>query len=230
MAITVQQALDRAVQRSALNNPDLVPTAQAIAYISNFERKLFIQGAELNPEYFGKSADTAARADDTAAWDLDTTPGDVAAVTMAEVKAITGTVTGVSIGDEVNLISKRWPTMDVSPRAYIRGRSIYQYQSELGTNASNFVTTLTVYYSELPPVVSALATTLRVPDQWQDLVILPLARLLAIRDKREEEAQVIDAEYNALLTDFQKAVVVFDHGVLRPLDAVPAALPRRPGA
>lgn len=229
MATTAQEVIDAAVQRSALNNPDLVPNAQALKYITNFERKVFIDASRINPDFFGKTGDTAARADNVAGWDVATTPGSVAAISKAEVKAITGSVTGVAVGDEVNLVSVRFPQIEVAPRAYIRDKTIYQIGDELGDSGTNFVTTLTLYYSHLPAGVTTLSQALTLPDEWADLVILPLARVFAIRDRRADEAVVINQEFNFVYESFISHAGVFDHGANRPLVAVPASGPMMGG-
>lgn len=225
MAVTVQEAIDAAVQRSALNNPDLVPTAQMLRYTESFEKKAFLDAAQANPDFFGLEADTASRADNTASWDLAVTPGDVALVSRAEVKTITGSVTGVAIGDKVNLISVRFKEMQVAPRAYIRDRKIFQVGDELGDGGAAFVDTLTIFYSKLPTAITTLSQALTLPDEWADLVVLPLARVLAIRDRRADEAQVINEEFNFVFQSFIQEVGSFDHGATRPLIAIPAIGP-----
>lgn len=225
---TAQQILDRALDRAALSDSNLVNVPSALSVISTEQRKVFLMAAQLDPEYFGKSAATAVRATGQS-WDLDATPGDVGVVTRAYVAAVTGSggVTGIALGDKVNLVGSRWPELELSPRAYVRGRKIVPHipigatYDELATDATHFVTTLTVWYSPLPAVVSATSTTLALPDEWQSLLILPLAKMLALRDKREEEIQFLDAEYKEAVAVFSSAVQSYGHGVRRPLPSVP---------
>jgi hypothetical protein len=61
-------------------------------------------------------------------------------------------------------------------------------------------------------------------------VIVPLARILAIRDHRPEDVAHLDAEYNSLMASFIDHVSVYDHSATRPLIAVPAATGARPPA
>lgn len=219
---TAQDALDNAIARSSLNNASMLSTNDVLRTISLYQRRVYLLAARLNPNYFGKSGDTSVRAAFTDSWDISATPGDVAAVMKVTVAAIIGTVTGVAVGDEVRLIDIRWPDLQISPRASLRGRKIAGHSTELGASSTNMVSKLSVSYAELPPVVSALASTLRLPDEWLQLIEIPLARLFALRDKREEELQFLTGEYGEVLTLFQEAVLSFDHGVVRPLSAVPA--------
>jgi len=223
MSISAQTVMDRAIQRSAMNNPDLVPPAQMLGYLSTNEKAAFIAAAKRNPDFFGKSGTTATRSVYTAGWDLTSSPGDVGIVSLIEVAAISGSVTGVSVGDKVSMVSLRWPQLALSPRGYIRGHTIYGYQSELGADNSNLVTQLTVHYSELPASITDVDTYVSLPDEWVDLLVLPLARILAIRDGRPDEAKLLQEEYQMLFELFLEQVATYDHGAVRPLQAVPAA-------
>jgi hypothetical protein len=235
MAITAQQAINRAIQRSALNNPDLVPIAQVLGYITNFERSIYATGARYNPDYFGKSAATAARSAPPAGggggiWNLTATPGDVFAVSGLSVLTIAGSISKVGVGTEINIVGMRWPELQVTPRVYIRGQKVYEYSDDLSDNATDYADTLTVFYSEMPAAVTSTSANLTLPDEWADLIIVPLARILAIRDHRPEEVQLLDQEYNSLMATFIDHVSVYDHSATRPLIAVPAATGPRPPA
>jgi len=127
------------------------------------------------------------------------------------------------VGQQVNLVSIRWPNFDVSPRAVLRGRRISQYLLELGTDPSNLVTQLNVFFSPLPTKVTAITQALTIPDEWADLVTYPLAKLLAIRDRRtDEETQWLDKAHMELMELFDEAVMVYDYSMKRPIMQVPA--------
>jgi hypothetical protein len=224
MSTTAQTIWDRATQMSSLNDEALVPAPQVVDYISMYERNVFQRAARLNPEYFGTTGVTSTRAAITDVWDLSAAPGGVAAVTRAEIAALIGTpFAGAAVGQQVNLISIRWPNFDVAPRAVLRGRKIFQYLTELGTDPSNIVTQLTVYYSPLPARVTTITQALTVPDEWADLITYPLAKLLAIRDRRtDEETQWLDKAHLELQELFDEAVMVYDFSMKRPIMQVPA--------
>jgi hypothetical protein len=221
MATTVQNILDRAIQRSALNNPDLVPNAQVVSYCTLLERAVYSFAGQLNPDYFGVDAGTAVRAAFTDSWDLNVTPGNVAVVTRAEVKTIAG-APGVAVGDKVNLVGLKWKEVDLPPRAYIRNRKIYGVGTELGASTPAMVTALQIYYSPVPTALTLLSSTLTLPDEWTTLVELPLAKILALRDRRMDEIAGIDAEYKMAMELFQGAVTAFDSGARRPVVAISA--------
>ena len=223
---TAQFVFDDAVQRSSLNDASHVSTASVLRNISRFERRAFTEAAKLNPEYFGKTGNTGVRTSWTTAWDVMTLPGDVAALLGAGVLSVTGTVSGVSVGTEVRFISGRtWgpsgALLALPPRAYYRWRKIVPYSTDLGTDDANMVTALTLLYAEMPPALTTLSRTLRLPDEWIDLVVLPLARLLALKDRRPDELKELDSEYEYTLGLFREAVQVADGVTVRPLGSVP---------
>ncbi len=221
MAYTAQQVIDLAVERSALNDANLLPTTQILGYISNSERRIFMMGARMNPNFFGVNGLTTTRSAYTDTWNLRTAPGNVAAITKLEADTVVGTPT-VSAGDEINLIDFRYPLVELSPRAYVRGYVLTDYNGELSDDASNYVSKVKVYYSKLPSALATTGQTISLYDEWVDLLVVPIARILSIRDKREEEAALFDQEYTQLLISFQEAVLAFEHGAARPLVGVPA--------
>lgn len=219
---TAQQVFDQAVERSNLNDQDLIPTTQILDYITSYERRVYLTAARENPNFFGKEGNTAARASQ-ATWSLNSSPGDIAAVTMLEVAAITGTVAGVAVGDVVNLIDIRHPDVELTPRVYMRNKTLTDYKLELETDSSNFVTTLKVYYSFLPPDRTALADQLDLPEEHNQLVVLPLASTLALRDQRPEEAQVLMGEFQLDWATFLNQVSVVDEGTVREIGQIQAS-------
>jgi hypothetical protein len=227
--MTGQEVFDDAVAASSLNNAGLVDEAVVLRNISRYQRRAFLEASRLNPEYFGKTGDTTTRTTHTAAWSLTYQPGDIAAVYGAIVKAITGTVTGVAVGDAINFVSERtWgpsgAAFALAPRATLRGRSLVGYGTDLGANDSDMVTALTMQYAELPARLPNLSTSMRLPDEWMDVVVLPLARFLAIRDRRvDEEIKALDDEFKIAWELFTSAVQVYDGATIRPVQSVPIA-------
>ena len=219
---TCQEILDQAVHRSNLNDADLIPTTQVLDYITSYERRVFLTAAKENPNFFGKEANTDGRASQ-AVWTLTSSPGNIAAVTRLEVAVITGTVSGIAVGDVVNLIDIRNPDAELGPRVYMRNRVLFDYNSELETDSSNFVTELKVFYSFLPSDRIALDDNLDLPEEFNNLVVLPLASTLALRDQRPEEAQVLMGEFQLDWGTFLNQVSVIDEGTIRELEQVPAA-------
>jgi hypothetical protein len=225
MATTVQAVWDRATTMSFMNDESLINPTQVMAYIGLYERNIFLRAARLNPEYFGTTGLTATRGSNTASWSLDALTPVPAAITRVEVAAFIGTpYANAAAGDRVGLASIRWPDLEISPRALLRGRSIIGYKTELGPDISDYVTQLNVFYSPLPAPITSLTQNLTAPDEWADLITYPLARILAIRDRRtDEETNWLTMDFERLQTLFDEAVLVYDYGVRRP--AIPLVPP-----
>lgn len=214
---TVQDIIDIAVDAHELNDANLANSSVLSTIISQAERRAYIKAAKENPDFFGKDANTATRTAGQS-WDLTATPGDVAHVTRAEVQSISGTLAGIAVGDEVNIVRIRFPDADLAPRALLRGKTISEYDGEL-TQGSNFVETLKLYYSELPPVLDETTDTVSMPDEWHALLWMPAAAYLARRDERPQEEQLLEAEYEKLFADFLEHVRTFDSVTVGPFAA-----------
>lgn len=222
MAYTALNIVQMAVLRSALNDQNLFDTFDpGLKAISQYEKQVYVRAARLNPEFFGATANTGVRGAWTDPWDLSAAPGNIAAVTRARVQALVGGVSPV-VGDQVNLVTLRYPAAELAPRAYIRNRKIYAYKDELGTNNSNMVTQLQIDYALMPVPITSINQTMTIPDDWADLVVLPIAKLMCMRDRRPDDAAGIDAELKDLFALFEQAVLLFDQGVSRPFESVPS--------
>lgn len=234
--MTGQEVVDDAVARAGLNTVSGIADAILRRAITRYQHQAYLRAARVNPEFFGKTGATATRAAFTDSWNLATTPGDVAAVIKATVAAKVGTLTPTNhaVGAEVHLISGRtaWPLLKPAPRAYLRGRRITGYSTELGADSSNMITQLTLLYAELPTALAALGNSLALPDEWSDLVVIPLARFLALRDRRMDEVTTLDREYGEVLQNFELAINTYDVGLLKPIDSTPPRQPvgRQPSA
>lgn len=229
MAYTADQALDLAAQRSNLNDATLIPEAEQLEMLSAAEQRIFIVAARENPDFFGEEANTNARASSTDSWDLTSAPGSMAAVSKVEVSAIVGTVTGISSGDEVNVISIRDPDVALSPRVYMRGRKLYEYSSELQDDSSNYVSRLKIYYSDLPTAVTDTGDSLTLPSEFINLVVLPVASIFALRDQRPDEAALLEQQFQLELATFIEHVSVYDEVTLRDLNKIEASSNRLEG-
>lgn len=228
MTTTVQQIIDRAAARSNLNDAALIDTAELIAYINQFERRIYMTANRENPDFFGAEGATAARASG-GTWTPATTPGNVGAISRIEVSAITGAISGLAVGDEISVVSIRNPDVAVGPRVYIRGGIIREWDESL-TSGGSFVSTLKLYYSVMPTAKTATGNSMTLPDEYCCLVDLPLARVMALRDQRPDELPGIDQELLLEWTTFLQQVGVYDEVTIRELAQIPASYnPVTPG-
>lgn len=221
--MTAQDVFNYAVERSNLNDSSLVGEAEWVAALSAYQQRVYLAAARENPDFFGTEGTTATRGSSTATWSLTAAPGNVGAISLIEVDAITGTVSGIAVGDQVNLVSIRAPYHGLAPRVYVRSKILREYNSELQTDASNFVTRLKLYYSTLPATLTATTDVISLPDEHSLLLVLPLARYLAVRDQRPEEAAALDEEFALEWANFLQHISVFDEAAVREIASIPSA-------
>lgn len=224
MALTVQNIIDRAALRSNLNDATLVSSSGLITHIDLFQKRIFLTAARVNPDYFGVEGSTSVRASG-ATWSLAASPSasGIAAVSLATVITVVGAVPLAPVGTTVNIVSLRNPNAGIAPRVYLRNKTISEYGGELSVDGSNYVSALKLWYSPLPTQLTAVSDSVSVPDEFNDLLILPVARLLAIRDQRPDEAAALDQEFAIGWSTFIAALSVYDEGTIRELDRTEAS-------
>lgn len=223
---TVQNVIDEAIERASLNDSSLIPTDQTIDYINHFQRRVYMIAAEMNPDYFG-SVDSVTRASNTDDWDVSS----LGPVQSVEIDSFTGSMSDLSVGDQVHIADIDEPDMVLTPRVLLRNFTLVEYNDELADDSSNFVDGLKVYNSQYPTELTATADNPDIPEQWLELLSTPLAQRFAIRDQRFDEAQIIQQEYQSILQLFRRHVQVYDHGAQKSLQSlkVPTTMDLRGG-
>jgi hypothetical protein len=223
MTFTVQAVINRVLDRSSLNEADLLSETAMFRHLTDFQREIFMFGARENPNYFGTDLITQARSAFTDGWDLSASR--VAAVSKVEIDTIAGTPT-YPVGTEVDLVDFLYQDLALPPRVYIRNKVVTGVGTDLGSADANMTTKLKVFYSPLPADLVADTDVLLLPDEWVELLVLPLARLLAIRDGgRDQEVRQLTEEMVGLVDQFIEAVQIVDHPAPKPLTAL-RAMPR----
>lgn len=215
MSVTAATVRDMAIDRSNLNSVDLIDETLFLKKMSSLERRIFLLAARINPDFFEQTGTTNTRSSYTDSWDLKLSPANVASVTKIKVAAIAGNPES-EVDDEVHIVGKGDELLEVDPSAYIAGKKVIGI-SGLGDDDSNMVTQLTIEYSELPPMVSSTDQSLRIPDEWVDLVVTPLASFLAFKDQRLEEVQLLNVEYEQNLILFVEHIQTFDATAVKTL-------------
>jgi hypothetical protein len=215
---TVQNVINRAIARSEQNEADLIASADMVNIVSDAQRSVYLLAAQEAPNFFGDDTTLTARTAFGDSWDISTL--GVGVITQVEIAAITGTVTGLAVGDKINLIDLRFPELEATPRAYVRNRKITGYSTDLGAADANMVTQLKLFYSPVPAALPATTSTISLPDQWIELLALPLARKLAMADGgRTDEVQGLEAEMATELARFITTISTFDYTAVRPVTA-----------
>lgn len=216
---TVQNVWDRALARSIENEADLLSATEVINIISDKQRELYLMAALENPDYFGTST-TLIRGSYTAVWDIDS--NRPAVISKLEIAELVGTPTGRTVGEEVNIVAFRHQSLGLAPRVYLRDRKLTDV-GDMNTDNVNYVNKLTMYYSPIPTALTAVSSNISLPEEWINLLVLPLARWMAVRDGgRDNEVQQLDGEYSGLLAAFMTAIKLMDYTAQRAQTAISA--------
>lgn len=92
-------------------------------------------------------------------------------------------------GSEVNQVDELDQEAELSPRYFIRGTTLVEVEDDWGASGTKSLS-LTYAYgpTDLTPT-GALTQTVTVPDEWVDLLVLPLALYLASKDPKPDAAE-----------------------------------------
>ena len=221
MSLTAQTCFDRAVRRSSLNSSSLFPIDDALGYMSYYQAEAFNIAGQVNPDYFGVDGTTGTRSAYTDSWNLASNPGSVGIISKVEIAAITGTVTGRSVGEELNIVDFRFPEQALTPRIYIRNNKVYGYSTELGAADANMITQLKLYYSFVPSSFTTSTDTLALGDEWAHLVITPMAAILALSDQRVEDYDRLKAEHAEDLQRWIAHLQTHSYAYIKPMFSQP---------
>jgi hypothetical protein len=208
MSTTAKQIIEAAYSRSTFNDPDKLATnAELIGVIDRRLKQLYSIAARANPTYFGKSADVVGVASAYAR------PTDAELVMRIE-----GSVGTVTDGTEVSIVPFEDRNAEMAPVVYLFGSN---YISPGGSGNPAATDTLTFSYSKRHP---NLDTTLASdhstntldsswPEQFNDLLVLHVAKYLAAKDNRTTEISVLAAEEAALMEVFLRHLGHVNYGM-----------------
>lgn len=185
---TLRQLIDAAYSRSTFNDPDKLATDRELAAVIDRRfKEMFSIAAGINPYYFGKRSTVEGVAGE---WSRPVDAEMIARVEMAD-------------GTEVTVVPFEDKEAELPPCVYAFGRKYYKTPE---STALPDTATLTFFYSKSPATMSTAADELDAdwPEQFNDLIVLHVARYLAVKDQRVEEVQLFDAELASLLQSFQR--------------------------
>lgn len=189
MATTLKQLIEAAYSRSTFNDPDKLATDKELAgVIDRRFKEVYSIAAGINPYYFGTTADVVGVA---GVWDRPT-----AAELVAHIEKTDGT--------EVAVVPFEDKGAELPPAVYSFGRKYYRTADSSATLTAT--DTLRFFYSKRPATMSAATDQLDAewPEQFNDLIVLHVARYLAVKDQRVEEVQLFESELQSLLQSFQR--------------------------
>lgn len=184
MTTTAKDLIQRAVARSTKNDPDkLASRKELVRALSDYLRTLYVEVAEVDDEYFGFEDDV------TGASGVFAIPSNMIAVFLVK----------DADGEEVAIVPFRDVDTDIAPRVYQIGTNLYTV-GETDDPADAAVLTLfgALLHPELDPTAAwdAADNTLDAtwPERHNEVLIRELARLLAFKGGRPEEAVALAGE------------------------------------
>ena len=192
MATTCKDIIEAAYARSSFNDPDKLATnAELIGVIDRRMKQLYSIVADHNPLYFGATQTVVGS---SGTW---ARPADAELVFRIETQA----------GEEVHIVPFEDRSAEMPPRVYEFGQKYYSVGQSGDPQPTD---QLKFYYSKRHPSLdptkppSDAANTLDAtwPEQFNDLVVLHVAKYLATKDGRPEEVALLTQEEQLLMAVF----------------------------
>ena len=200
MTTTVQDILDRALERSTANESALFSggNVEILTRVDRSQQRLFTRLADEN-RYFYMHSGTAASSDAASARVIDLSVLSPAVERLLYLELPTG--------EQVNAVDIQDLTAELAPRFYPKGSTLVEVGQDWGASG---IVTLNIWYAYRPaPLVlaGALSQSVTVPDRFCDYLELDLAIYLAGKDfGRTESAQSevsrLTAEQGAVYQDY----------------------------
>lgn len=222
MATTCKQIIEAAYARSTFNDPDKLATnAELVGVVDRRLKQLYSVVARENPLYFGKrSAATVAsqRSGETVfSW---ARPSDAELIFRLEAGA-PGTAGVLTAGKEIHIVPFEDQAAEMSPKVYEFGQRYYSPDGSGDPEPSATGDTVVFFYSKRHPDLDSSVATDHAsntldgswPEQFNDLVVLHVARYLATKDQRGEEVQVLMTEEASLHDVFMKHLAHENYGM-----------------
>jgi hypothetical protein len=214
--MTADEICEAALARCAEVNAK-VPSTRGVMYrrISTRQQQIFAHIAEVEPEYFGKSAIAPLVGGSFSLELLDPEAERVTFVQIAE----PGT-SQLGIGDRVNVVAVMDMNAADPPRATLRDAVLQQVGAEL-----DGVTSLTIHYSKRAQTMELGSDGSEVPAQFEELLVIDLHKHLMRKtsslnvEERDKLLKVIELEEAELMADLDRhlehwryvEVARFDH-------------------
>lgn len=214
MATTLKDLIEAAYSRSTFNDPDKLATDyELIGVVDRRIKALYALAARHNPYYFGKKSAAVTYDGGVTGWPR---PGDAELVAHVESGGAVGGA--VAANKEISITSFEDREGEMPPRVYQFGTAYYTVGAAGDPNSTD---TMVFFYSrrhkDLSPnqATDSTANTLETdwPEQFNDLIVLHVAKYLATKDGRSEEVQLLSVEEQSLLQTFIMHLEHVNYGV-----------------
>lgn len=181
MTTTCQTIVDRAKATSPLNTPLTADRSEMLSRVRADQQELFTRLAGRTRDRFQT---TAAIASSSGAQ------GRI--FTLSELTLRVERVLKITLGDgrEINQVDVLDPDAELAPRYYVRGQTLIEVSNDWSTTTGIVNATLIYVYgmTDVDPA-GALTQLVSVPDEWIDLLALPLAMYLFQKDPGRDPSE-----------------------------------------
>lgn len=199
MTTSCQTIVDRAKAFSPLNPVLASDKTEMLSRIRADQQELFTLLAGITRDRFQTTASlTSTNGASGRVFDLSALPSPVERV----LKLV------LVDGREANQVDILDTDAELSPRYFVRGQTLIEVANDWSVTGGAVTATLTYVYgmTDIDPA-GALTQNVSVPDQWIDVLVLPLAMYLFSKDPGRDPAE--HERLAALFGDRQKAFVSY---------------------
>lgn len=181
MTTTCQTIVDRAKSASPLNTALASDRAEMLSRIRADQQELFTVLAGRSRDRFQTTASLSS-----------TTGSSGRSFNLAAITPPVERVLQVVLQDgrEANQVDVLDTDAELAPRYFVRGQTLIEVSNDWATAAGAINATLVYVYgmTDIDPA-GALTQTVTVPDQWIDLLVLPLAMYFFQKDPGRDEPE-----------------------------------------
>lgn len=191
--MTPNDLFTAALAKSRKNQPGITATpAELLATFRRVFQVFFTIGARVNPAFFGTKADVAFSGGAVEGWPR---PADAESIYLIRDEA------------EEKVIIVPFDELDAdpfSPAVYEWGQVFYAAGNALDPVGESAATELTFWYSKKPDALADADTELDPlwPDSHNELLVLELAIILALKDERMAEVSDLRTDRDSWLQNF----------------------------
>lgn len=180
MTIACSEIIARAQAFSPLNTPLTTDSAEMLSRIRADQKALFTSVASVTRDYFQTTSAL------TSTGGASGRSFDVSALSSPLERILQVTLGDGRIVSQVDVLDVE---AELSPRYFVRGQKLVEVSSDWGTSGPRTATLVYVYgpTDVLPTGGTAQAVSL--PDQWTDLLVIPLAMYLFAKDPGRDPAE-----------------------------------------
>lgn len=198
MTTTCSDIVDRATKFNALNTPLTTDVAEMLSRIRADQQRIFTAVAGVTRDRFKTTASLTSSVG---------TSGRT--FSLATLSPPVERVLKLTLGDgrEVNPVDELDTDAELAPRYFVRGTSLVEVSSDWGAAGAKTATLVYVYGATTISTTGTLSQAVSIPDEWTDLLVIPLAAYLHVKDPGRDPNEY--ERLASMLDDVQQGFVSY---------------------